>query len=261
MAAMRPQCLRKAKARGRGKSRAVGATYNWTHGVMDRFSPDARRVLDSAGIRARLLEHSWIGAEHLLLGLLSEDCGIARGVLSRAGVVESAVEMQVVRAVGRGALATPNEALLNGEAKEVLTTALYAAKVLGQDHIEPEHLLVAVTTRVDGTASRILMNLGVSPVNIRAEAIQVVIARDLRPFAVDRLFVGKSGSVTFTESVGRLINAAERLAGRAGRARVCVPDVLLAAVEDPTGRACLSECGVSAQAFKEAVQNVYRDED
>src|SRR5689334_22145441 len=108
--------------------------------VFERFTERARQVVALAQDEARLLAHNYIGTEHVLLGLLREEEGIAARALERLGVELEAVRDQVGRIVGTGEEATGGQIPFTPRAKKVLELAMRETTTLGHDHIGTEHI-------------------------------------------------------------------------------------------------------------------------
>src|SRR2546422_2815752 len=109
--------------------------------MFERFTERARQVVVLAQEEARTLKHNYIGTEHLLLGLLREEEGLAARVLESLGITLEAVRSQVARIVGQGETVTSGQISFTPRAKNVLELALREAKSLGHKYIGTEHIL------------------------------------------------------------------------------------------------------------------------
>src|SRR5262245_52478086 len=144
--------------------------------MFDRFTDRARQVIVLAQDEARQLKHNYIGTEHILLGLLREQDGVARRVLESLGVSVDAVRDQVVRIVGEG----EGEAVPAGQipftprAKKVLELALREGLSLGHNYIGTEHILLGIARENDGIAARVLRDLGADAETIRDAVVKTV---------------------------------------------------------------------------------------
>ena len=130
----------------------------------ENFTPRARLVLSNANHEAQRFNHSYIGTEHLLLGLCSVNDGIAAAVLDDLGVTLQAVRLEVERVIGHGDGDTVVEGLLpyTPRAKKVFQLAHAEANALQHNYIGTEHLLLAMLREGEGVAARVLETLGVS---------------------------------------------------------------------------------------------------
>jgi ATP-dependent Clp protease ATP-binding subunit ClpC len=140
-------------------------------GVFERFTDRARRVLVLAQEEARLLNHNFIGTEHLLLGLIHEGDGIAARVLESLDVsleaVRSGVEQRVRATVTPITTAPP----FTPRAKKVLELALREALQIGHNYIGPEHLLLGLVREGEGVAATVLVGLGADLSLVRQQVI------------------------------------------------------------------------------------------
>jgi ATP-dependent Clp protease ATP-binding subunit ClpC len=138
--------------------------------MFERFTERARQVVVLAQDEARVLRHNYIGTEHLLLGLLREEEGLAARVLGELGVELEAVRAQVVRVVGEGDEIATGQIPFTPRAKKVLELSLRESRALGHQYIGTEHILLGLVRENDGVAARLLLELGVDADTIR-EAI------------------------------------------------------------------------------------------
>jgi ATP-dependent Clp protease ATP-binding subunit ClpC len=140
--------------------------------VFERFTERARQVVVFAQDEARELRHNYIGTEHVLLGLLREEEGLAARALRQLGVELEWVREQVGRIVGIGdEEATTGQIPFTPRAKKVLELALREGLALGHDYIGTEHILLGLARENSGVASRILLDLGIDAERIRNELI------------------------------------------------------------------------------------------
>ena len=130
---------------------------------LDRFTQRARRVLAFAQEEAERLNHSYIGTEHLLLGLLREETGVAGKVLRDLNVSSERVTELVERITGPGRRTPFSKIDLTPRTKRVIELAVEEARRLGQHYIGTEHLLLGLVRQGDGVAIDILRQLSVSP--------------------------------------------------------------------------------------------------
>jgi hypothetical protein len=143
-------------------------------GMFERFTGQARRVMDLAQDEARMLNHHYIGTEHLLLGLIHEGEGVAAQALESLGVGLKTARQQVKEAVGRGQQAVPERIPLTPRAKKVLELSLREALQLGHHYIGTEHILLGLIREGDGGAARVLAGLGADLNRVRQQVLQLL---------------------------------------------------------------------------------------
>src|SRR5215210_8862855 len=142
--------------------------------MFERFTERARKVVVLAQEEARTFNHNYIGTEHLLLGLLREDEGVAARALSSLNVTLDEVREQVESIVGYGEEGTGGQAPFTPRSKKVLELALREALQLGHNYIGTEHILLGLVRESEGVAARVLSNLGVDPDKVRREVVRML---------------------------------------------------------------------------------------
>ena len=142
--------------------------------MFERFTDRARRVVVQAQEESRRLNHSYIGTEHLLLGVLREDDGVAAEALASLEVGLDPAREQVAEIVGRGQQAPSGHIPFTPRAKKVLELSLRQALQLGHPYIGPEHILLGVIAEGHGVAVEVLRVLGAPPERIRARVLELV---------------------------------------------------------------------------------------
>jgi ATP-dependent Clp protease ATP-binding subunit ClpC len=142
--------------------------------VFERFTERARQAVVLAQEEARRLAHPCIGTEHLLLGLLREDEGLAARVLERAGVTLELVRPRLVAIVGAGEQRTEGQIPFTPRSKKVMELALAESLSFGHDHVGPEHLLLGLLREAEGGAGRILAELGADGERLRADVLRML---------------------------------------------------------------------------------------
>src|SRR5215831_18529320 len=141
---------------------------------LERFTQRARRVLSLAQEEAERLRHNYIGTEHLLLGLMREEGGVAGRVLRDLGLEQRRVE-ELVEELTRATARTTNTALdLSPGTKRVLELAVDEARRMGHHYIGTEHLLLGLVRQPEGVAIDVLKRLGVSPEEVRQQTRRVL---------------------------------------------------------------------------------------
>ena len=142
--------------------------------MFERFTERARQVIVLAQDEARLLKHNYIGTEHLLLGLLREEEGIAARVLESLDIDLETVRAQVARVVGEGDEAATGQVPFTPRAKKVLELALREARSLRHNYIGTEHILLGVARENEGVAARILLDLGADAEKVGHEVVRLL---------------------------------------------------------------------------------------
>jgi ATP-dependent Clp protease ATP-binding subunit ClpC len=142
--------------------------------VFEQFTDRARRVVVLAQEEARLLNHNYIGTEHLLLGLIHEGEGVAAMALESLDVSLEAVRAQVEQIIGRGQQAPSGHIPFTPRAKTVLELSLREALQLGHDYSGTEHVLLGLIREGQGVAAQVLVNLGADLSRARQQVFQVL---------------------------------------------------------------------------------------
>src|ERR1700742_3629238 len=142
--------------------------------VFERFTDRARRVLVLAQEEARLLNHSFIGTEHILLGLIHEGEGLAAKALESLGVSLEAVREKVEETIGPAASSTTGSPPFTPRAKKVLELSLREALQLGHNYIGTEHMLLGLVREGEGVAAQVLQSLGADLPRVRQQVIQLL---------------------------------------------------------------------------------------
>ena len=142
--------------------------------MFERFTERARQVVVLAQDEARALKHNYIGTEHILLGLLREEEGLAARVLDQLDITVEEVRAQVARIVGQGDEVTTGQIPFTPRAKKVLELALREALSLGHNYIGTEHILLGLVRENEGVAARILLDFDADAEKIRNEIIRML---------------------------------------------------------------------------------------
>jgi hypothetical protein len=152
--------------------------------VFERFTERARQVVVLAQDEARLLKHNYIGTEHILLGLLREEEGLAARVLESLDITLEEVRGQVARVVGQGDEVPAGQVPFTPRAKKVLELSLREARRLQHNYIGTEHILLGLVRENEGVATRILLDLGADAEDVRGAVIAMLGGRS--PSAADQ---------------------------------------------------------------------------
>ena len=142
--------------------------------MFQRFSDRARRVVVLAQEEARMLNHNYIGTEHILLGLIQEGEGVAAKALESMGISLEAVRDQVEEIIGRGSSAPTGHIPFTPRAKKVLELSLREALQLGHNYIGTEHILLGLIREGEGVAAQVLTKLGADLDRVRNQVVQLL---------------------------------------------------------------------------------------
>jgi ATP-dependent Clp protease ATP-binding subunit ClpC len=142
--------------------------------VFERFTDRARRVVVLAQEEARLLNHNYIGTEHILLGLIHEGEGVAAKALESLGISLEGVRSQVEEIIGQGGSSPSGHIPFTPRAKKVLELSLREALQLGHNYIGTEHILLGLIREGEGVAAQVLVKLGADLSRVRQQVIQLL---------------------------------------------------------------------------------------
>ena len=223
--------------------------------MFERFTGLSRQVVVLAQEEARILEHEYIGPEHILLGVLREEEGLGARLLESLDITVERVRGQVVRLVGSGHQTAPGQIPFTHEAKKVLEHALPEAKALGHSYIGTEHILLGLVRENESVATQIVRDLGVDSETIRTEVIRFIAGstrggragRDFRDSSVPDRPLDWTG-----EPLRRLAREVEERLGRPVDAGDLL--VLLASVKDGLAARTLAALGVDAEGLARAAE-------
>jgi ATP-dependent Clp protease ATP-binding subunit ClpA len=139
--------------------------------VFERFTDRARRVVVLAQEESRLLNHNYIGTEHILLGLIAEREGVAAKALEGMGISLAEVRSGVEVIIGRGEFSPSGHIPFTSRAKKVLELSLREALQLGHNYIGTEHILLGLVREGEGVAAQVLVKLGADMNRVRRQVI------------------------------------------------------------------------------------------
>jgi len=142
--------------------------------MFERFTDRARRVVVLAQEEARMLNHNYIGTEHILLGLIHEGEGVAAKALESLNISLEAVRQQVEEIIGQGQAAPTGHIPFTPRAKKVLELSLREALQLGHNYIGTEHILLGLIREGEGVAAQVLQKLGADLNRVRQTVIQLL---------------------------------------------------------------------------------------
>lgn len=150
--------------------------------MFKRYTEKAKRAIMIAQEEAINFNHDYIGTEHILIGLVKEEEGVASQILKELGVDVNKVEEEVERLVGRGEYQQVSEITFTPRAKKVLELASQEASQLKHNYIGTEHILLGLIKEGSGVAIRILADLGVNPDNVYTEVMKVLSESEAQGF-------------------------------------------------------------------------------
>jgi ATP-dependent Clp protease ATP-binding subunit ClpC len=142
--------------------------------MFERFTDRARRVVILAQEEARMLDHDYVGTEHVLLGLIHEGRGVAAIVLESLAIRPEVVRERVQAVVGRGEQAPSGHIPFTAQAKDLLRLALEESRDLGHTYVGTEHILLGLIHQGDGVAARVLTDLGADLNGAREQVIRIL---------------------------------------------------------------------------------------
>ena len=212
--------------------------------MFERFTDRARRVVVLAQEEARFLNHNHIGTEHILLGLVHENEGVAAQVLESLNIRLDAVRREVEGLVGRGESPPSEHIPFTPGAKKVLELSLREAIQLGHNYIGTEHILLGLLREGEGMGCQVLVKLGANLPTVRARVLQLVAKRP---------GTGASEALlTLSPELAAVLDEARRAAEANGESEVTPIYLFLAAVENPDGAAgrMLRSVGVDPEQLR-----------
>jgi ATP-dependent Clp protease ATP-binding subunit ClpC len=179
--------------------------------MFERFTERARRVVVLAQEEARALSHNYIGTEHILLGLIHENEGVAAKSLESIGISLDAVRTQVEEIIGEGRITPSGQIPFTPRAKKVLELSLRESIQLGHNYIGTEHILLGLIREGEGLGAQVLVKLGADLNRVRQQVIEMLSGHhgsaefDIPTTAAEREFG------TYDEVIGLLRDIAQRV--------------------------------------------------
>src|SRR5438128_3207881 len=174
--------------------------------LFERFTDRARRVVVLDQEEARLLNHNYIGTEHILLGLIHEGEGVAAKALESLGISLEAVRSQVEEIIGQGGSSPSGHIPFTPRAKKVLELSLREALQLGHNYIGTEHILLGLIREGEGVAAQVLVKLGADLSRVRQQVIQLLSG-----------YAGKEGAATGAGASGEAAPSGSLVLDQFGR--------------------------------------------
>jgi len=179
--------------------------------MFERFTDRARRVVVLAQEEARMLNHNYIGTEHILLGLIHEGEGVAAKALESLNISLDAVRQQVTEIIGEGQQAPSGHIPFTPRAKKVLELSLREALQLGHNYIGTEHILLGLIREGEGVAAQVLTKLGADLNRVRQQVIQLLSGyQGKEPVAAGAPNEGQPAGSAVLDQFGRNLTQAAR---------------------------------------------------
>ncbi len=179
--------------------------------MFERFTDRARRVVVLAQEEARMLNHNYIGTEHILLGLIHEGEGVAAKALESMGISQEGVRAQVIEIIGEGQQSPTGHIPFTPRAKKVLELSLREALQLGHNYIGTEHILLGLIREGEGVAAQVLTKLGADLNRVRQQVIQLVSGyQGKEPVAAGGPAEGAPAGSAILDQFGRNLTQAAR---------------------------------------------------
>ncbi|HXQ76039.1 MAG TPA: Clp protease N-terminal domain-containing protein [Acidimicrobiales bacterium] len=192
--------------------------------MFERFTDRARRVLVLAQEEARLLNHGFIGTEHILLGLIHEGDGVGAQALERLGITLEGVRAGVEEIIGLSASPGDGSPPFTPRANKVLELSLREALQLGHDYIGTEHILLGLVREGHGVAAQVLVGLGLDLARVRQQVIQLLSGyrgRESEGIPDEGPLVSRHGALVECSFCGRRPPQSGQLVSGRGSAYVC----------------------------------------
>ncbi len=208
-----------------------------------------------------MLQHNYIGTEHILLGLLLEEEGLAARVLGSLDITVERARIEVVRIVGSGEESVEGQIPFTPRAKKVLELALREALSLGHNHIGTEHILLGLVRENEGVAARILLDFDADPETVRSEMLRML-SQPLEPAASrsERINAPRAATLPVLEGAwfDGLDAVLDELAGEIRRQRQRTPDtgdllLVLVGAPDTLASRALRELGADLNSLPDVV--------
>ena len=181
--------------------------------MFDRFTDRARRVIVLAQDEARMLNHNYIGTEHLLLGLIHEGEGVAAKALESMGISLEAVREQVEEIIGQGQQAPTGHIPFTPRAKKVLEYSMREALQINHPYIGTEHILLGLIREGEGVAAQVLIKLGADLNRVRNTVLQLLSGyqgKEAATSGAPETGSGSQAAATILDQFGRNLTQAAR---------------------------------------------------
>ena len=219
--------------------------------MFERFTDRARRVVVLAQEEARMLNHNYIGTEHILLGLIHEGEGVAAKALESLGISLDAVRQQVEEIIGQGQQAPSGHIPFTPQAKKVLELSLSESKALGHHYIGTEHILLGLIREGKGVGAKALESLGISLDTVRQQVQEIIGQGQHAP----------SGHIPFTPAAKEVLELALSESKALGHHYVGTEHILLGLIREGDGVAAqvLVRLGADLNRVRQQVIQLLHD--
>jgi ATP-dependent Clp protease ATP-binding subunit ClpA len=224
--------------------------------VFERFTDRARRVVVLAQEEARMLNHDYIGTEHILLGLIHEGKGVAAEALDSMGISLAGVRDEVESMIGRGKAAPTGHIPFTPRAKKVLELSLREALQLGHDYIGTEHILLGLIREGEGVAAQVLQKLGADLDRVRHKVVGLLGEGMGKP-------AGRRFFDRFTDDAYAVVQLASTSARDLDHQAIEPADLLLAliAADDAQVNELLASWGIQLAAVRRRIEELAAEEE
>jgi ATP-dependent Clp protease ATP-binding subunit ClpA len=229
--------------------------------MFERFTDRARRVVVLAQVEARLLNHNYIGTEHILLGVIHEGEGVAAQALKSLDVSLEQVRVMVEEIIGQGEAAPTGHIPFTPRAKKVLELSLRESLQLGHNYIGTEHILLGLVREGEGVAAQVLVKLGADMNSVRRKVVELLegYTGERYPEAVkEQRSTGLGTIPRLADETIRALDAARDIATRVGHDKVQPADLLLGLFDssDLDVAALLQKLDIDLALFKQRLDEL-----
>ena len=228
--------------------------------MFERFTDRARRVVVLAQEESRLLNHNYIGTEHILLGLIHEGQGVAAKALEAMDVSLEEVRSTVQEMIGQGEAESSGHIPFTPRAKKVLELSLREALQLGHNYIGTEHILLGLVREGEGVAAQVLVKLGADLNRVRQQVVELLqsYTGEANPESLGGAGGWAQTTPLLNEDSAQVMDKARRMAGRIGHDEVQPSDILLGllASSDLDVAVMLQRLGVDLRLLKERLDEM-----
>jgi ATP-dependent Clp protease ATP-binding subunit ClpA len=226
--------------------------------MFERFTDRARRVVVLAQEEARMLNHNYIGTEHILLGLIHEGEGVAAKALEAMEVSLTEVRKLVEELIGSGQEAPVGHIPFTPRAKKVLELSLRESLQLGHNYIGTEHILLGLVREGEGVASQVLVKLGADLDRVRQQVLGVLGQEGMLESAPGRRFLER-----FSDSAHTALELARDSARDLGHEAIEPADILLGLIvtDDPQIAGLLASWGIDLTAVRRRIDELAAEEE
>ncbi|MFF5290766.1 Clp protease N-terminal domain-containing protein [Paractinoplanes globisporus] len=226
----------------------------------ERFTERSRRVVALAGDEARMLNHNYLGTEHILLGLLHEGEGVGGKALESLGVSLEAVRQLVEEIIGQGMQPPEEEIPITPRGRRVLEFSLREALQIGHNYVGTEHLLLGLIREGEGVACQVLVRLGVDLNRLRHQVLQLLSGYQppTAPASAPPATSGGGMFERFTDRARRVVVLAQEEARMLNHAEIGTEHFLLGLIHDGEGVAtqALESLGISLEDLREQIEEI-----